>query len=214
MFTGLVKDIGIVRRVVSNSEGKYFEIDSAKLSKDIEVDDSVSINGACQTATKVDGSTFGFQSVWTTLEKTTLGKLKEGSRVNLELALRVGDRLGGHIVQGHINAVGKILDWKNQGNNYVVRLEAPREIQKYIVKEGSITIDGISLTVSDERSGQFWVSVIPHTWNNTLFKFKTSGSSVNLEVDVLAKYIEKLISHKNNLTQSNVSMELLTSKGF
>ena len=195
MFTGLIKEIGKVKRVTKNTEGTLIEVYSEKLLPEIEIDDSVSINGACQTAIEVNDKTFTVQAVQVTMEKSTLGKLKAGDEVNLELAMRMSDRLGGHIVQGHINDVGTIRDIRNTGKNYLVIVGASSSQMKYIVKEGSITIDGVSLTVSEiyKADCSFQVSVIPHTWDNTVFKNRRIGSSVNIEVDILGKYIENLL---------------------
>lgn len=215
MFTGLVKDIGKVRSVTTNAEGKLFTIESKNLIKDIQIDDSVSVNGACQTAVRVDGDTFTVQAVHTTLEKTTLGNLKVSDEVNLELALRLSDRLGGHLVQGHVNDVATIISIDSRGNNYNVRLQVSRDQMKYIVKEGSITIDGISLTVADvDKEGRiFTVTIIPHTWKNTVLRNRHNGSKVNIEVDILGKYIESLLGVKDN-GPAILSDEWFKAKGY
>ncbi|MEE3078613.1 MAG: riboflavin synthase [Bdellovibrionota bacterium] len=195
MFTGLVKEIGKVKRVTRNTEGTLIEVYSEILLPEIGVDDSVSINGACQTAIEVKEKTFIVQAVQVTMEKSTLGQLKAGEEVNLELAMRLQDRLGGHMVQGHVNDVGTIRDIRNTGKNYLVIIGVSSSQMKYIVKEGSVTIDGVSLTVSEifKADCSFQVSVIPHTWDHTIFKNKRTGSSVNIEVDILGKYIENLL---------------------
>lgn len=195
MFTGLVKEIGKVVSVRSNAEGKLIEVESKTLLPEIEIDDSVAINGACQTAVKVSDKTFVVQAVHTTLEKTTLGRLRQGDEVNLELALRASDRLGGHIVQGHVNDVGQIAQIRNLGENYLVTIKVHSSQMKYIVKEGSVTIDGISLTVSDvfKEDCSFQLSIIPHTWQHTVLRNRTVQSLVNIEVDILGKYIENLL---------------------
>ncbi len=195
MFTGLVKEIGRVKRITKNREGAIIEVSSKELISDIQVDDSISINGACQTAIEVNKDSFVVQAVHTTLEKTTLGKLIVGEDVNMELAMRLSDRLGGHMVQGHVNDVGIIRSIRGTGNNYLVIIGASSSQMKYIVKEGSVTIDGVSLTVSDIYSSDcsFQISVIPHTWDNTIFTSKRVGSTVNIEVDILGKYIESLL---------------------
>lgn len=215
MFTGLVKDIGKVRSITTNAEGKLFVIESKVLIKEIEIDDSVSVNGACQTAVRIEGDCFTVQAVHTTLHKTTLGSLRVGDEVNLELAMRLSDRLGGHIVQGHVNDVGTIISIDSRGNNYTVRIQVGIEQMKYIVKEGSITIDGISLTVSDvDKEGRiFTVSIIPHTWINTVLKNRYNGSLVNIEVDILGKYIESLLGIKQS-GPAIMSDEWFRSKGY
>lgn len=215
MFTGLVKDIGKVRAVSANAEGKLITIESKNLIKDIQIDDSVSVNGACQTAVKIEGDCFVVQTVHTSLEKTTLGSLRVGDEVNLELAMRLSDRMGGHLVQGHVNDVATIISIDSRGNNYNVRLQVSREQMRYIVKEGSITIEGVSLTVSDvDKEGRiFSVSIIPHTWKNTVLKNRHNGSLVNIEVDILGKYIESLLGVKDT-GPAILSDEWFRAKGY
>lgn len=218
MFTGLIKEIGIVKAIYPNQEGMELIIQSKILLPEIEVDDSVAINGACQTATRINDNSFHVQTVHVSLEKTTLGNLKSGDEVNLELALRMKDRLGGHMVQGHVNDVAKIIRIDSKGENYQVKIKVNNEQMKYIVKEGSITIDGISLTVSDvDREGSaFNVSIIPHTWKNTILRNRTVGSSINIEVDILGKYVENLLFYKGNHTNSTSSLseDWIRSQGF
>lgn len=222
MFTGLVKDIGIVRSTIRNQEGMLLVVESKKIIRDIEIDDSVAINGACQTVVKIDSDAFWVQTVHTSLEKTTLGSLRPGENVNLELALRASDRLGGHIVQGHINDVGKIVAIKSTGNNYIFTVEIAAKQMRYVINEGSVSIDGVSLTVANTRSefSQFSVSVIPHTYFQTIFHHKKVGSPVNIEVDIVGKYIENLLFHGperkngNSKKEDSISLEWLESKGY
>lgn len=218
MFTGLVKEIGKVKRVSKNAEGKVLEIESKVLLPEIAIDDSVSINGACQTAVTITEDSFIVQAVHTTLDKTTLGKLNVGDEVNMELALRLSDRLGGHMVQGHVNDVGTIANIQNTGKNYVVTVRVSPDQMKYIVKEGSITIDGISLTVSNlfKEDCSFQVSIIPHTWDHTVLRNRRVGSLINIEVDILGKYIENLLFHGKQATnaQSQMTESWLRDKGF
>jgi riboflavin synthase len=197
MFTGLIKDIGEIKSIKTNAEGKEFII-STKLTNEIEIDDSIATNGVCLTATKVDDTSFTVQAVHVTLEKTSLGKLTVGSKVNLELALRPIDRLGGHIVQGHVNGLGKIKKITPRGNNYEIELTATNELFKYIIKEGSITLDGISLTIAALTQTSFTVSIIPHTYNNTTLHTKKIGDSINIEVDMMAKYLENFLRFEKN----------------
>jgi riboflavin synthase len=211
MFTGLVKDIGVIESVVPNTEGKLITVQS-NLCDQIAIDDSVSINGACQTVVNFNHKTFTVQAVGTTLEKTNLSSLKSGELVNLELALRLSDRLGGHLVQGHVNGLSEVAKIASYGDNYVVTLKVAVELRGYIVKEGSITLNGISLTVSDvDKMGQIQVSVIPHTWFHTNLKNIHIGDKINVEVDIIAKYVENLMKYqdKNN---KNVTKTLITEK--
>ena len=197
MFTGLIKDIGTIVSVAPNSEGREFVIKAPKLHGEIAIDDSVATNGVCLTATQVNGENFKVQAVHVTLEKTGLGSLKSGDKVNLELALRPMDRLGGHFVQGHVNGRGTFKEIKKRGKNYEITIDAPRELFKYIVKEGSIALDGISLTVAALTDRAFTVSIIPHTFENTTLHAKKIGDSVNIEVDMMAKYLENFVNFEN-----------------
>jgi riboflavin synthase len=193
MFTGLIKDIGIIKSITTNSEGKEFLIESSKLANEIQIDDSIATNGVCLTATEIKNNLFKVQAVHVTLEKTNLGKLTTGSKVNLELALRPIDRIGGHFVQGHVNGFGTIKAITPRGKNFEITFNAPRNLFRYIIEEGSVAIDGISLTVSKLTSDTFSVSIIPHTYQNTVLHTKTIGETVNIEVDMMAKYLENFL---------------------
>lgn len=193
MFTGLIKDLGKITRMTSIEEGMELEIET-KLIPEIAIDDSVAVNGVCLTATKLLTSGFCVQAVNLTLEKTSLRNLQVGSLVNLELAMRLSDRLGGHLVQGHVNGVATISKFKSFGENFEIWFQVPATFKKYIIKEGSIALDGISLTVADVdfegNNSEIMVTVIPHTWNHTQLHTKKMGDIVNLEVDMMAKYLE------------------------
>lgn len=222
MFTGLVKEIGTIKSISRNAEGLEIAVSSKDLVKKVAVDDSVAINGVCQTIVSFNENSFKVQAVSTTLEKTNFRNLKVGSKVNLELALTLSERLGGHLVQGHVNGVGKIQDWKNLGKNYLVTFTLPEDLLKYVVKEGSITLNGISLTVSDLNpySKNAQVSIIPHTWDNTLFKYSSIGDELNIEVDIIAKYVENLLFHGGKAgnymkkEESKINENWLKSHGF
>lgn len=197
MFTGLIKDIGTIKAINKNSEGAKMTI-SSKLCSEIAIDDSVATNGVCLTAIAVAEKDFTVQIVHMSLKKSNLGDLNVGSSVNLELALRPIDRMGGHFVQGHVNGVGKFMGAKSFGKNWECEFSAPRELFKYIINEGSITIDGISLTVAVVKQSSFIVSIIPHTYENTTLGKKSSGDSVNIEVDMMAKYLENFIKFEGS----------------
>jgi riboflavin synthase len=217
MFTGLVEEVGIVKSITPNKEGKEFTFESKTLISEIKIDDSISINGACQTAVKVSCNSFSVQAVHITLEKTTLGNLQVGEEVNMELAMRLSDRLGGHLVQGHVNDVGVIKKINQTGENYLVTVLVSSDQMKYIVQEGSITLDGISLTVAklDKIQNLLTVSIIPHTWNNTVLKNRQIGTTLNVEVDIIGKYVENLLFHKGEHKKtSKITSEWLQSKGF
>lgn len=217
MFTGLVKEIGKIKSVVPNREGAKLEIESGKLISEIAIDDSVAVNGVCQTAVAVSCKTFTVQAVHTTLEKTTLGKLRVGDDVNLELALRLSDRLGGHLVQGHVNATAPLTAVKATGENYLLTVTLPDALLRYVIAEGSITLDGISLTIAKLESNNVTVSIIPHTFHSTILKNKKIGDHINIEVDVLAKYVERLLHFspvQSKESESMMTEDWLRSKGF
>jgi riboflavin synthase len=201
MFTGLIKDIGRVINFTPNLEGAKIIIQT-KLASEINVDDSVAVNGCCLTATKVGSDYFEVQAVHVTLAKTSIGTLRPNSVCNLELALKANDRLGGHFVQGHVNGIGKLKSIKKIGNNYEMAFHVQHDQMRYLVKEGSISLDGVSLTIADLEHDQVTVSLIPHTLSFTTLGSKKIGDTVNVEVDILAKYIEKLIGPNLSLLQA------------
>lgn len=193
MFTGLIQEVGTILSITQNTEGKEFIIKAPNLIKDIQIDDSVATNGCCLTATQIKGETFKVQAVHMTLQKTSVGHLKSGDKVNLELSLRPQDRLGGHFVQGHVNAMGKIKQIKTMGANWEIEVAIPTDLRKYMILEGSITLDGISLTIAKLSPESLTVSIIPHTLEKTTLGTKKVGDSLNLEVDMIAKYIENFL---------------------
>lgn len=194
MFTGLIQEVGTVVSIESNAEGKVLVIEAPKLISEIEIDDSIATNGVCLTATKISGTTFRVQAVHVTLQKSSLGFLREGDKVNLELSLRASDRLGGHMVQGHVNALGKIKHIEKKGGNWEVEVNFPTELRKYMISEGPIALDGTSLTIAKLTPDSLSVSLIPHTLENTSFSSKNVGDHLNIEVDMIAKYIENFLS--------------------
>lgn len=199
MFTGLIKDIGKVKTITTNTEGKLFTIQT-KLAGEIQIDDSIATNGVCLTAIKVDKDSFTAQAVGVTLEKSNLGGIKQGAPVNLELALRASDRLGGHFVQGHVNGTGTLRAINKIGNNYEMSFSCHQKLFKYFIPEGSIAIDGISLTLARVTNSLITVSIIPHTYENTNLYAKKIGDLVNIEVDMMAKYLENFISFEKKFS--------------
>lgn len=193
MFTGLIQEVGIIESVEENTEGRVFTIHSPLLTKDMKVDDSIATNGVCLTATQIEEERFRVQAIHVTLEKTSLGSLQKGSRVNLEPSLRLMDKLGGHMVQGHVNAKGQILDIEKTGENWNIKVSFPKELRKYMILEGSIALDGISLTIARLSEEDLTVSIIPHTLEKTSLSSKKIGESLNIEVDMVAKYIENFL---------------------
>ncbi len=201
MFTGLIQETGTIKSITTNTEGKEFLIEAPALIKEIAVDDSVATNGVCLTATKISGNTFRVQAIHMTLEKTSLGHLRQGDKVNLELAMRAGDRLGGHMVQGHVNALGKIKNIEKKGANWEISVEFPANLRKYMILEGSITLDGISLTIAGLEAGHLTVAIIPHTLERTTLGAKKIGDFLNIEVDIIAKYIENFLRFDQEKTK-------------
>jgi riboflavin synthase len=198
MFTGLIEEIGTISTIAQISGGKRLRIGASKILDDLKVDDSVAINGVCLTAVKIDNDGFWAEAVGVTLEKTTFAKIYKGYFVNLERAVRLSDRLGGHMVQGHVNGIGTITKVERLGENYFLEVSVPDKLTKYLIDEGSIAVDGISLTIASLINSKVGLSIIPHTWNNTNLVKKNIGDKVNIETDVIAKYIEKLITKNEN----------------
>ena len=198
MFTGIVEEIGKISIIKAVAGGKRIRISASGILCDISVNDSICVNGVCLTVINIEDNGFWVDAVGATLEKSTFNKIQLSSYVNLERALKFSDRLGGHIVQGHINGTGIITGIRKLGDNYQITVNVPGELEKYLVDEGSIAIDGISLTIAGLNGSDVGISVIPHTWNNTTIRFKHVGSMVNIEIDILAKYIDKLISNKKS----------------
>jgi riboflavin synthase len=192
LFTGLVADLGRVAAIERSADGVRLTI-SSRLATDLHEGDSVAVNGVCLTATALDGDSFAADVMNETLSRTSLGDVDTGGEVNLELPLRPTDRLGGHVVQGHVDGTGTILSLVDDGFARRVRIEAPSELLRYVVAKGSITVDGVSLTVAAIDGDSFTVSLIPETLQRTNLGKAQAGTTVNLEVDVLAKYVEKLM---------------------
>jgi riboflavin synthase len=193
MFTGLVETTASVRRVEPDGDGVRIEVETP-LAAELAHGDSIAVNGVCLTAVEPDGHSFRADVMAETLRRSSLGPLGEGDPVNVELALRAGDRLGGHMVQGHVDATGTVEAATDEGFARVVRIAAEPSVLRYVVEKGSIAVDGVSLTVADVDERGFTVSLIPETLERTTLGQAGPGRVVNLEVDVLAKYVEKLVN--------------------
>ena len=191
MFTGLVADLGTVRGVDATEDGVRLEVASRL---ELSEGDSIAVNGVCLTATALNGGSFRADVMHETLRRSSLGSVAAGARVNLELPLRAADRLGGHFVQGHADGLGTVRDVAEEGFARVVTIAAPPELLRYVVEKGSIAVDGVSLTVAGLGEDWFSVSLIPETLERTILGAAAAGQRVNLEVDVLAKYVEKLVA--------------------
>jgi riboflavin synthase len=193
MFTGLVQDLGTVTAVDATTDGVRLAVRSA-LAGELSLGDSVAVNGVCLTATRVDGGEFATDVMNETLRRSALAEIASGASVNLELPLRASDRLGGHVVQGHVDGVGTVRAVREDGFARVVTIAVPADLLRYVVEKGSIAVDGISLTVAALGEDSFDVSLIPETIERTSLGAAQPGRPVNLEVDVLAKYVERLIA--------------------
>jgi riboflavin synthase len=215
MFTGLVEEIGEIKSIEKGAKSARITIKAEKILEGISLGDSVSTNGVCLTVTEFNKSNFSVDVMAETIRNSNLGKLKPGSKVNLERALKLSDRLGGHMVSGHIDGTGTIVEFYKEENATWVSIETTVDILKYIVHRGSITIDGISLTVAYVDENIFKVSIIPHTKDETTLVVKKIGDEVNLECDMLAKYVEKLLKYGEAPKEKKaISMDFLQKNGF
>lgn len=197
MFTGLVEEKGILKEKIPTGDGFQFVIEAKIIMKDLQIGSSVAVNGCCLTVVKIDGNTFAVDTIEETLNKTNLGVLKQGMNVNLERPLAADARLGGHFVLGHIDTTGKVEDVKELSNSHWLTISFPEKFKQYLIYVGSVAIDGVSMTVAELKDKSFSVGIIPHTWKETIFADKKIGDTVNLEFDVLGKYVERIMESKN-----------------
>ena len=212
MFTGIIEEIGVIKKITKGANSAKLLIQCNKVLEETKLGDSICTNGVCLTVTEINDHSFQADVMAETLLRSNLGNLTLGSEVNLERALTLSSRLGGHIVSGHIDGVGKIVSLKRIDNSIEVTIEAKLSILKYIIEKGSITIDGISLTVIYVA---FKVCIIPHTGEKTILLKKKVGETVNLECDILGKYVERLLSFKvEEKKKSNISEGFLRENGF
>ncbi len=193
MFTGIIKALGAVVDIAVTADGADLNISSPEIAASLSLGESVAVNGTCLTVATVNPPTFNFQLTPETLSRTSLGDLAVGDRVNLEPALRVGDSLGGHVVQGHVDATGSVLAQTAVGDSVVMRFSAPPEVIRYAIVKGSVAVDGVSLTITEVDSREFAVSLVQYTQTHTNLMQKPRGARVNLEVDLFAKYVERLL---------------------
>ncbi|HKV38223.1 MAG TPA: riboflavin synthase, partial [Blastocatellia bacterium] len=194
IFTGLILETGSVRRIVRRTDGAYLEIDARVVLEGTRIGDSISINGVDLTVVRMDSDSFGADATLETLGRSTLGELRPGVLVNLERALAVGERLGGHMVQGHVDGIGTVVGITPEGNSRRLKIRLPKPLQRYVALKGSVAVDGMSLTVAGLGDDWFEVAVIPHSWRQTIVRNYKPADAVNIEVDVLAKYVERLLS--------------------
>lgn len=217
MFTGLVEELGKVKAIEKGAKSVRITIAAKKVLEDVKLGDSIAVNGTCLTAVAYDSSYFTADVMPETVNKTVLAHLKPGDLVNLERTLRLGDRFGGHMVSGHVDSVGKIIAKDQNDIAIIVKISVTPETSRYIIKKGSIAIDGISLTVVEATDTWFSVSLIPHTAKMTTLGYKRVGDSVNLETDIIGKYVEKLLMPKQAESapqKSGITMDFLAQHGF
>lgn len=193
MFTGIIEAVGHVTRVIGDSDGRRFTFESALITDDLPIGASISVNGACLTAIDVDPPHFSVEAVLETLRRTNLGDIGDGDSVNLERAMPASGRFDGHVVQGHVDSTGTIVAIDPEGDGRRWRISAAEDAMRYVVEKGSITVDGVSLTVAAIGGDWFEIALIPHTLAMTTFGSAALGDTVNLEVDILAKYVERLM---------------------
>jgi len=197
MFTGLVEEKGTLKEKIPTGDGFQFVIEAKLVLEDLQIGSSIAVNGCCLTVVKITGNTFAVDTIEETLNKTNLGVLKQGMNVNLERPLAADARLGGHFVLGHIDTTGKVEDVKELSNSHWLTISFLEKFKQYLIYVGSVAIDGVSMTVAELKDNSFSVGIIPHTWKETIFADKKIGDTVNLEFDVLGKYVERIMESKN-----------------
>ncbi|MCL2234258.1 MAG: riboflavin synthase [Firmicutes bacterium] len=212
MFTGIIEEIGSIKNITKNSKEATLTLQTQLVQNDTKIGDSISVNGVCLTVTKIDNNLLTFFVMRETIERTSLKHLKSSSKINLERALLPTTRLGGHIVLGHIDGVGTIINVEKIGEANVYSIRSEKEVLRYIIKKGSVAIDGISLTVVEINDIMFKVSIIPHTQFATTLHEKRVGDVVNIECDMIGKYVEKII--QKDTTKNERLTQLLIENGF
>lgn len=214
MFTGIIEEVGQVKSIKEGTISSTISVEASKVLESTKVGDSICTNGVCLTVTEINKNEFKADVMAETLRRSNLGTLKKGSKVNLERALTLQTPLGGHLVSGHIDGVGKIIEIKPEDNATWFYIELDKKLLRYVVEKGSIAIDGISLTVAYVDNRGFKVSIIPHTSKETILLTKKVSDKVNIECDVVGKYIEKLLIPKEKEKKSNIDMNFLINNGF
>ncbi len=215
MFTGLIEDLGTVRELRPSGAGARLTVSTAIAGNEMTLGESIAVNGICLTVVAIDRGAFSVDVSPETLQRSTLGRLGAGHRVNLERALRLGDRLGGHLVSGHIDGTGEIAARTKDSNSIRFTISCSKDLSRYIVPKGSVAIDGISLTVNQVEEDRFDVSIIPHTLEMTTLKHREPGARVNLEVDVIGKYVERLLGPRETPGKGGgLALETLAKHGF
>ena len=215
MFTGIIEEIGTVISIKHTSQEAKISISAKKIFSDLKLGDSVAVNGVCLTASDISGECFTADVMNETFSRSSLSELTYGSHVNLERAMAANGRFGGHIVAGHVDGTGVITNIKKDDNAIWYTIKTDSSILKYIIEKGSVAIDGISLTIANITTDSFSVSIIPHTEKETILSEKVLGDKVNLENDLIGKYVEKLLrKNEENKNTSNISKDFLSANGF
>lgn len=213
MFTGIVEEKGKVLKVVHQGEMKRLTLEVSFDLTEVQLGDSININGVCLTVVEKRGSAISVDLSPESLQMTTLSRVKEGDQVNLERALRLSDRLGGHVVTGHIDGIGEITERRKEGNSLHLKIRIPRSVRPYVVQKGSIAIDGISLTINECQEDWIRLTLIPYTLEKTTLMQKRVGEEVNVEADILGKYVEKVLSQGRE-TSKGIDLSFLKEHGF
>jgi len=211
MFTGIIEEIGEIQNISSGGESKKLEIKAKKILVGLQIGESININGACQTVIQVKPDSFVVESVKETLKRSNLGLLKKGDRVNLERALKLSDRLGGHLLTGHVDCTTEVKSVSSDGNSSVLEFSLPKDYSALVVEKGSIAIDGISLTIAELKTSSFTVAIIPFTLKMTNLQDKRVKDMVNLEFDFFGKYVKRILEEKEN-GKSKITEEWLRQK--
>ena len=214
MFTGIVEEVGRVHSIGKRSGYQQTTVAAGRVLEDIAVGDSICLGGACHTVVSFDSGGFTVESVEETLRRTTTGDLRNGSPINLERSLRPIDRLGGHLVAGHVDGIGKVIERKESGDNAVFRIGVPEALTLYIAEKGSVAVDGISLTVASAGDRDFTVALIPHTLDVTTMSERRPGDAVNIEVDLIARYVERLLARGAGGVGEGMTAEGIMGMGF
>jgi riboflavin synthase len=214
MFTGIIEEVGRVIGITQENDNRRLTVSSSQLVKELKTGDSIAVSGVCLTAVKIKSDSIGFDLAAETWNRTSFSRIKPGALVNLELPMRADGRFGGHMVQGHVDGTGKFLalDPIANADDYWLRIEIPAELARYVIFKGSLSIEGISLTVAGTEGTRVTVAIIPHTVEMTNLRSLKSGDPVNLEVDMIAKYVEKMMSGES--ANSSITLEKLIAAGF
>jgi riboflavin synthase len=215
MFTGIIEETGILKSIGTIPGGKKISIKASRVLEDLQVEHSIAVSGVCLTVVDLDKNSFSVEAVGETLQKTTIQNIDPGVSVNLERAMHLDDRLGGHLLQGHVNGMGKIHQILRRGDNWYIEIALPENLQKYTLLEGSIAIDGISLTIAKIVEGRIGLSIIPYTFMNTTLSQAKPGDYCNIETDIIGRYVENLLFYKaKEENRSIITADWLKKQGY